>query len=135
MLLQQLSGNRIARGDHFIRCGDKCFDPFHVAAIDHPLQVWADQLSSTNGVTARTFCFEDLFAVAGIGVLISLYYYFGVVKAIYWSKGATDLTPISVPLPTRFALLVCIVGMLWLGLNPDGALELAVEAVKSLRLA
>jgi hypothetical protein len=30
---------------------------------------------------------------------------------------------------------VCIIGMLWLGLNPDGALELAVEAVKSLKLA
>ena len=45
-----------------------------------------------------------------------------------------SLAPISVPLSTRFALGVCIVGMLWLGLNPDGALELAVEAVKSLRL-
>jgi NADH-quinone oxidoreductase subunit N len=76
-----------------------------------------------------------LFAVAVVGVLISLYYYFGVVRAIYWSKGATDLAPIAVSLPTKFALAVCIVGMLWLGLNPDGALELAVEAVKSLRLA
>ncbi|MBI5801875.1 MAG: proton-translocating NADH-quinone oxidoreductase subunit N, partial [Verrucomicrobia bacterium] len=83
----------------------------------------------------RWHAYYWLFAVAVVGVLISLYYYFGVVKAIYWSKGTTDMTPISVPLPTRFALLVCIVGMLWLGLNPDGALELAVEAVKSLRLA
>jgi NADH-quinone oxidoreductase subunit N len=76
-----------------------------------------------------------LFAVAVVGVLISLYYYFGVVKAIYWSKGAMDMTPIAVSLPTKFALGVCIAGMLWLGLNPDGALELAVEAVKSLKLA
>jgi NADH-quinone oxidoreductase subunit N len=76
-----------------------------------------------------------LFAVAVVGVLISLYYYFGVVRAIYWSKGATDLAPISVSIPTRLALAVCITGMLWLGMNPNGALELAVEAVKSLRLA
>ncbi|MFA6544384.1 MAG: NADH-quinone oxidoreductase subunit N [Limisphaerales bacterium] len=75
-----------------------------------------------------------LFAVAVVGVLISIYYYFGVVKAVYWSRGATDLTPIYVSLPTKFALGVCIVGMLWLGLNPDGALDLAVEAVKSLKL-
>jgi NADH-quinone oxidoreductase subunit N len=82
----------------------------------------------------RWHAYYWLFAVAVVGVLISLYYYFGVVKAIYWSKGATDLSPIPVSLPTKFALLVCIVGMFWLGLNPDGALELAVEAVKALKL-
>lgn len=75
-----------------------------------------------------------LFAVAVAGVLVSLYYYFNVVRAIYWSKNITDLTPISLSLPTKFALAICIVGMLWLGLYPSGALELAVEAVKSLKL-
>jgi NADH-quinone oxidoreductase subunit N len=83
----------------------------------------------------RWHAYYWLFAVAVLGVLISLCYYFNVVKAVYWSKGATDLSPISVSLPTKLALAVCIAGMLWLGLNPDGALELAVEAVKSLRLA
>jgi len=75
-----------------------------------------------------------LFAVAVAGVLVSLYYYFNVVRAIYWSKNVTDLTPISLSLPTKFALAICIIGMLWLGLYPGGALELAVEAVKSLKL-
>ena len=82
----------------------------------------------------RWHAYYWLFAVAVLGVLISLYYCFGVVKAIYWSKGATDLTPIPIALPTRLALCLCIAGMFWLGLNPGGALELAVEAVKSLRL-
>lgn len=82
----------------------------------------------------RWHAYYWLFAVAVLGVLISLYYCFGVVKAIYWSKGATDLTPIPIALPTRLALCLCIAGMFWLGLNPSGALELAVEAVKSLRL-
>lgn len=75
-----------------------------------------------------------LFAVAVAGVLVSLYYYFNVVRAIYWSKNVTDLTPISLSLPTKFALAICIIGMLWLGLYPGNALELAVEAVKSLKL-
>lgn len=83
----------------------------------------------------RWHAYYWLFAVAVVGVVISLYYYFNVVKAIYWSKGTTDLTPITVSLPTKFALCICIAGMLWLGMNPDGALELAVEAVKSLKLA
>lgn len=75
-----------------------------------------------------------LFAVAVAGVLVSLYYYFNVVRAIYWSKNVTDFTPISLSLPTKFALAICIIGMLWLGLYPGNALELAVEAVKSLKL-
>ncbi|NBV23394.1 MAG: NADH-quinone oxidoreductase subunit N [Proteobacteria bacterium] len=83
----------------------------------------------------RWHAYYWLFAVAVVGVLISLYYYFNVIRAIYWSKGATDLTPIAVSLPTKFVLGVCIVGMFWLGLNPDGALEMAVEAVKVLKLA
>lgn len=75
-----------------------------------------------------------LFAVAVAGVLVSLYYYFNVVRAIYWSKNVSDFTPISLSLPTKFALAICIIGMLWLGLYPGNALELAVEAVKSLKL-
>jgi len=75
-----------------------------------------------------------LFAVAVAGVLVSLYYYFNVVRAIYWSKNVTDFTPISLSLPTKFALAISIIGMLWLGLYPGNALELAVEAVKSLKL-
>jgi len=75
-----------------------------------------------------------LFAVAVAGVLVSLNYYFNVVRAIYWSKNVTDFTPISLSLPTKFALAICIIGMLWLGLYPGNALELAVEAVKSLKL-
>ena len=31
------------------------------------------------------------------GVVISLYYYFGVIRAIYWSKDAADPTPLPAP--------------------------------------
>lgn len=66
------------------------------------------------------------------GIVISLYYYFGVIRAIYWSKDAPDLTPIRLSGPIKFSVCVCIVGMFWLGLFPSVVLNLATEAAKVL---
>jgi len=71
--------------------------------------------------------------IAIAGVVISFYYYFNVVRAIYWSKDAADLSPISASVPLRLALLGCVVGMLWLGLFPANLLNASMEAVKLLR--
>jgi NADH-quinone oxidoreductase subunit N len=67
------------------------------------------------------------------GVVISLYYYFGVIRAIYWSKETPSREPIAISLPMQFALGVCIIGMFWLGLFPNWVLGLATEAVKTLQ--
>jgi NADH-quinone oxidoreductase subunit N len=67
-----------------------------------------------------------------VGVVISLYYYFNVVRAIYWSKDATDLSPIPISWPIRISIGVCIAGMFWLGLAPNTVLKLATDAVKVL---
>ena len=67
------------------------------------------------------------------GVVISLYYYFGVVRAMYWPGEAADLSPIVVSKPIRLTLYGCIGGMLYLGLFPNGLLEAATQAVKLLR--
>jgi NADH-quinone oxidoreductase subunit N len=67
-----------------------------------------------------------------VGVVISLYYYFGIVRAIYWSGEAKDLSPIQLSPPIRVALYGCIVGMFFLGLFPSPVLHLATEAVKVL---
>lgn len=75
-----------------------------------------------------------LLAVAVVGVIISLYYYFNVVRAIYWSKDPADLTPIEVGQPMRFALWVCVAGMLWLGLYPQVVLKSAAAATALLKL-
>jgi NADH-quinone oxidoreductase subunit N len=64
------------------------------------------------------------------GVVISLYYYFGVIRAIYWSQGAVDLSPIRLSRPIRLAIYGCIGGMFYLGLFPGTLLDAAVEAVK-----
>jgi NADH-quinone oxidoreductase subunit N len=78
--------------------------------------------------------FYWLAGVAIVGVVISLYYYFGVVRSIYWSQDPTDLSPLPVSWPHRLSLTVCIVGMFYLGVMPDRLIELAEQAVKTLRL-
>jgi len=67
------------------------------------------------------------------GVVISLYYYFGVVRAIYWSEEPADLSPIQVSKPIRVTLYGCMAGMFFLGLFPGALVNLAAEAVRVLR--
>jgi NADH-quinone oxidoreductase subunit N len=76
--------------------------------------------------------FYGLAGVAIIGVVISLYYYFGVIRTIYWSKDPADLSPLRVAWPSRLALAVCMAGMLYLGVLPSRLLDLADQAVKTL---
>jgi NADH-quinone oxidoreductase subunit N len=64
-------------------------------------------------------------------VVISLYYYFRVIRAIYWSKDVPNLASIPMSRPMRLAVVACIAGMFWLGLFPGALLTLATEAVKS----
>lgn len=66
------------------------------------------------------------------GVVMSLYYYFGVIRAIYWSRETPNPAPISVSLPARCAVGLCIVGMLWLGLFPGLILGASESAALSL---
>jgi NADH-quinone oxidoreductase subunit N len=67
------------------------------------------------------------------GVVISLYYYFGVVRAIYWSNDAPDLSPIPISRPIRVSIYGCIAGMFYLGIFPNALVNLAAQAVKVLR--
>jgi len=68
--------------------------------------------------------------VAIIGVVISLYYYFNVVRVMYWSKDATELSPIPASLPIRGCLYACIAGMLFIGIYPNPLVQLASAAAK-----
>src|SRR5205814_1773931 len=70
-----------------------------------------------------------LVAIAIAGVVISLYYYFGVVRAIYWSKESADLSGILLSTPIKASLCVCILGMLYLGLFPNFVVDMADKAV------
>ncbi len=70
-----------------------------------------------------------------VGVVISFYYYFGVIKAIYFGKSANDASPITMSLPMKAAICVCIAGMFWLGVAPNSLLELAQKATTVLTSA
>jgi NADH-quinone oxidoreductase subunit N len=66
------------------------------------------------------------------GVIISLYYYFGVIRAIYWSKEPADLSPIELSAPAKVSIGVCIAGIFWIGLFPNALLNFALQAAQSL---
>jgi NADH-quinone oxidoreductase subunit N len=64
------------------------------------------------------------------GVVISLYYYFGVIKVMYWSRDARDLSPIPLSATAMITAWVCIAGIFWLGVFPNTVINLADAAVK-----
>jgi NADH-quinone oxidoreductase subunit N len=68
------------------------------------------------------------------GVVISLYYYLGVVRAMYWSRETPNLSPITASRPIRLSLYACAAGMLFLGVCPAPVVNCASQAVQALEL-
>lgn len=68
------------------------------------------------------------------GVVISLYYYFGVIKEMYWSKEAKDLSVIQLSAPAMVTAWVCIGGIFWIGMFPNTLLTLANVAATALKI-
>ena len=60
-----------------------------------------------------------LLAVAVFGVVASIFYYFGIVRTVFWNHKVDEITPVSVGFPIRFVLVSCVVGILYLGLLPN----------------
>ncbi len=68
--------------------------------------------------------------LAGIGaaaVVVSLYFYFNVARAIYLQE-SDDQTAIPVGLPTRIALWVCMAAMIGFGIFQRPLVEMSVTA-------
>lgn len=78
--------------------------------------------------------YYGLGVVAVIGVVISFWYYFGVIRAIYWNDPAADLDPVVVPPVLRMALAACVAGVLYLGVFPGTIWDAAVAAVAVLNI-
>lgn len=65
--------------------------------------------------------FYCLVGVAILGILISLYYYFAILRSIYWDPGGQDgfdISELKIPVIQKMVLYVCMAGMLYLGLFP-----------------
>jgi NADH-quinone oxidoreductase subunit N len=73
-----------------------------------------------------------LAAAALVGIVISLWYYFGVIRAIFWSQEAPHKTAIETSWVIRASLGFCLAGMLFLGLYPDPVLQWAIQAANIL---
>jgi len=67
-----------------------------------------------------------------VGVIISLYYYFGVIRAIYWSKDPADLSPIELSSPAKLSIWACLAGIFWIGLFPNTLLNVTNLAAAAL---
>ncbi len=81
---------------------------------------------------AASHAYFWLAAVAIVGVVISFWYYFGVIRAMYWGGDAPDLTPIPISPTLRGAMILCLGGILCLGVFPSAIWEAAVAAVAGL---
>jgi NADH:ubiquinone oxidoreductase subunit 2 (subunit N) len=74
-------------------------------------------------------------------VVASLYYYFGIIREIFWGTGQwwaekePEAGKIKLADSQVVVLGVCLLGMLMLGVYPQPVLELAGDAVKVLGLA
>ncbi|MEI7535425.1 MAG: NADH-quinone oxidoreductase subunit N [Verrucomicrobiae bacterium] len=66
------------------------------------------------------------------GVIISLYYYFGVIRAIYWSKNPEDMSTIELSSPAKISIWVCLAGIFWIGLFPNTVLNITNLAAAAL---
>lgn len=76
-----------------------------------------------------------------VGVVISFYYYFSVIREIFWGKGrfwkeeAPATEPLDCPRSAEVILLTCLFGLIGLGLFPEPILYIAGEATNFLFFA
>jgi NADH-quinone oxidoreductase subunit N len=69
-----------------------------------------------------------LLIIALVGILISIYYYMRVVKAMYWDVPLEEAPPIRPSPVIRYALYASMAGMLYVGLMPDRIMEWTRQA-------
>lgn len=72
-----------------------------------------------------------LVVVGVVNVLISVYYYLGVVKAMYVDRTAKDNAPLKVAPPTMFVIAVCAIGTIVTLVAATPFYQLALAAARS----
>jgi NADH-quinone oxidoreductase subunit N len=60
-----------------------------------------------------------LTVIALLNSVVSVYYYFRIVVAMYMREGKTEVSTASLPMALRTALAVSVVGIFYLGLFPN----------------
>lgn len=84
-------------------------------------------------VGAEHQSFYWLVGIAVVGVVISLAYYLGVVRAIYWGGEAAEKSAVTLSLPATLTVAACLVGILFIGIYPNPLMKAAEAAVLSFK--
>ena len=71
--------------------------------------------------------------VACVGVVISLYYYFGILRAAFFPRHAPDLAPIAVSSTAKLAIILAVAGTVYLGIEPEPMVKVAQQAAAGLK--
>jgi NADH-quinone oxidoreductase subunit N len=70
--------------------------------------------------------------LALLNSVVSVYYYFKIIVAMYIREGKTETAEMVLPWPVRAALAVSILGIFFLGLAPNGFMGLSTLAAMPL---
>ncbi|HLW78282.1 MAG TPA: NADH-quinone oxidoreductase subunit N, partial [Terriglobia bacterium] len=70
--------------------------------------------------------------IALLNSVISVYYYFNIIVAMYMKEGGTEVSVERVAWPLGLALAVCVLGVFYLGVLPNAFLGYANLAATAL---
>lgn len=70
--------------------------------------------------------------LACIGVVISMYYYFGVIRSMFWPRQDSAVSSVDAGVPTALATLTCVAAILVIGIFPAGLVDLSRQSVAGL---
>ena len=102
-----------------------------------PLSGFFGKFQLFAAVIERATTDSRYYVLAGVGavaVVVSLYFYLNVAKAIYMQEPERDAPPIPVSLPVRMGLYFCLTAIIGLGIFQRPLVEVAVKAAKVFQL-
>jgi NADH-quinone oxidoreductase subunit N len=99
-----------------------------------PMAGFVGKFMLLKAVIAQGSDYYWLVGVAVAGVVMSLYYYGSVIRAVWWGTASQESAPLQLAWPVRASALVCIAGMLLLGVLPAVPYALAKKAAAVLAL-
>lgn len=82
-------------------------------------------IKSALSQTAISPSYYYLIAIAILGVAISIYYYFKIVREIYWSEPSPDAPELSVPTSMKAVILIAVLGIFYYGVQPSFVIDYA----------
>jgi NADH-quinone oxidoreductase subunit N len=83
---------------------------------------------------AADSAFYWIAGVAVVGVVISIYYCFAVIRAVYWPSESDDLSPVRPDLPSGLLVVLCSAVVLALGVFPGPLLNWVTQSLRALNL-